>query len=305
MLRFCFFLTLVAIGLYFAARVYLRSEGTKQRVVSSLKEITGAPVELEDADIGVLGGTTLHGLRLYQTSKGDDEPWVDIGTVETDISAIDLLRGVMPKKLTLRDPAVTLHLDRSGQLLTHLPEGAGLLAAPEARTLPDVRIVGGKATVRQDGRPALVVQGVGLTLRPESNRIVLSGSVSDSDWGDWSLDGSLNQADRSLSVTLRTDRAVATQQKLLSLPCIPDAVWREVEAAGPTAVDFTFRYDPKGPAHYRVALSSRRSVDCVAGTRPSPGQRSRRDRHRGWTGHAGSRPGPRLWWSHRDDRKHL
>jgi len=253
--RLLVLLVLVAVGLFVAARVYLRSAGTRQRVVSRLEEIYGGPVELQEAEIGVLGGTSLHGLRLFQADKSDDEPWVNVGTVETDISALDLLRGVTPKKITLRDPSLTLHLNRSGRLLTALPEGAGLPVG-QGGTWPDIRVEGGQVTIRQDGRPALVVQGVGLAVRPDGTRMAVTGAVSDSDWGEWSLDGSLDPADGSLTVRLKTDRAAVTQDKLLRLPFVPGAVWHEVEASGTTAVDFTFRHDPNAGSvnHYRVAL---------------------------------------------------
>ncbi len=255
LLRLLTLLVILALVLYLAARVYLTSEATRQRVVAHLQDITGGPVELQEADIGVLGGSLLHGLRFFQSDRADDEPWITVGTVETDISAVDLLRGAMPKKIILRDPAVTLRLDRAGRLLTQLPEAVGMVAGQGGGTLPDIRIEGGQVTIRQDGRPALVVPGLRLAVH-QDNRIAINGTISDHDWGEWTLDGSLDPADGSFTVVLKTERTAVTQERLLQLPYVPPAVWHEVEASGATAVEFTFRHDPNARVseHYRVVL---------------------------------------------------
>ncbi len=241
----------LVVGLAVATRFYLRSDKVRHQVVTHLEALYGGPVEVEDADIGVLGDSTLQGLRFYEPGKTGQPPWARVGKVKTDVSALDLLRGVMPKDVTLTDPVVMLRLDREGHLLTQLPAtGKG-----EA-TLPGIHVEGGQVTVQQEGRPELVVKGVRADLRPDGARLAITGTISDSEWGDWSLDGSIDRGAGSLTTSLKTDRADVTQDKLLRLPVVPAAVWKEVEATGKTPVEFTFRHDPRAKRvnHYRVEL---------------------------------------------------
>ncbi len=241
----------LVIGLGIAARVYLRSDGVRRQVATRLGEMYGGRVEVGEADVGVTGDTSLYDLRFYQA--GDDAqaaPWASIGTVTADVSALDLLRGVTPHDLTLTGATVNLRLDSQGHLLTRLPE------TTSGASLPTIHIKDGKVTVAQEGRPELAVGGLGADLRPDGSRIAVTGTISDAHWGNWSLDGSVDRAAGFLSVTLKTDRADVTQDKLLSLPVVPAAVWKEVKAQGPTPVEFTFRHDPKAERvdHYRVEI---------------------------------------------------
>jgi hypothetical protein len=245
-------LALLGAGLTIAARVYLRSDRVRRQVAARLEELYGGRVEVEETDIGLLGDSSLHGLRLHESNRSDEEPWVRVGTVKTDVSALDLLRGVMPRQITLTDPAVTLRLDRAGHLLTQLPE------TPAAEgPVPEIRIEGGRVTLRQEGRPEMVVNGIRAEVQPDGDRLTLKGEISDPEWGDWSLDGAADRAAGSLTFTLKTDRAEVTQDKLLRLPEVPPGVWKEVEAQGVTPVEFTFRHDPRTKAvnHYRVVLN--------------------------------------------------
>jgi translocation and assembly module TamB len=247
-------LVILAGGLFLAGHFYLTSDGARRRVVSRLEEAYGGPVEVEQAELGVLGGSTLRGLRLYEPGRPGEAPWATLGTVTADVSALDLLRGVKPKDITLTDPAVTLRLDRKGRLLTHLPQtGQG------ETTWPAIHVEGGQVTVRQEGRPEMVVRGIKADLRGQGQELSLSGGVKDDYWGEWSIvTGSVDPAAGAVAVNLSTNRADVTQDKLVRLPFVPAAVWNEVKAQGTTMVDFTFRHDPHaaegGQDHYRVDL---------------------------------------------------
>jgi uncharacterized protein involved in outer membrane biogenesis len=242
---------ILVIGLTVAARVYVRSDRVRQQVAGRLEAMYGGPVAVESADIALLGNSTLHGLRFYEPGQEGQAPWASVGTVKTDVSVLDVLRGVAPRDITLTDPAVTLSLDRDGRLLTRLPETGQVEA-----TFPTVHVTGGQVTVRQEGRPDMVVKGVSAELKPEENRLAVIGAISDPEWGDWSLGGTIDRAAGSLTATLKTDRADVTPEKVLRIPVVPAAVWKEVEARGQTPVELTFRHDPKASPvnHYRVEL---------------------------------------------------
>ncbi len=244
-------LVILVIGLFTAARAYLRSDAARREVASHLEAVYGGPVEVDGADIGVLGDSTVRGLRLYEEGQPGQAPWASAGSVKTDVSVLDLLRGVTPKDITLDDAAVTLRLDRDGHLLTRLPE-TKTTGAP----VPGVHVAGGQVTVQQEGRPEMVIKGIRAEMRPDGDRLIVDGNVSDPYWGTWTLGGSLDRAAGALTATLKTDRADVTQEKLLRLPVVPEVVWKEVEAQGATPVEFTFRHDPadKRSNHYRVVL---------------------------------------------------
>jgi hypothetical protein len=248
---------LVLVGaVIIAGRVYLSSSRFQQQVVSRLQETYGGPVAVQSADIGMLGNTELHGLRLYEPGKEGEDPWATFQTVTMDVSALDLLRGEMPRHMTINDPSVELRFDRDGHLLTQLPQQA---TGAKLASLPTIHIDGGQVIVRQVGRPEMMVKGITARAEPESGRLSLSGTVKDDYWGDWSLrDAEVDPATGVVKATLSADHAEVTQDKLLRLPIVPAAVWREVEAQGTTPVTFTFRHDPTAKPgeqnHYRVEL---------------------------------------------------
>ena len=128
-------------GLFVAGHFYLTSDSARRRVASRLEEVYGGPVEIDEADLGVLGDSTLRGLRLYEAGKAGEAPWATFGTVKTDVSVLDLARGVMPRRITVDDASMTLRIDRSGRLLMHLPEGA---TRSREGALPDIHVEGYK-----------------------------------------------------------------------------------------------------------------------------------------------------------------
>src|SRR5262249_12420700 len=90
-------LVILAVGLLIAGRIFLTSDIARRHVASHLEEVYGGPVEVEGADIGLFGGSSLRGLRLYEPGRPEDAPWASAGSVRADVSALDLLRGVTPK----------------------------------------------------------------------------------------------------------------------------------------------------------------------------------------------------------------
>jgi uncharacterized protein involved in outer membrane biogenesis len=247
-------LVLLIAGLLLAGRLYLASDSGRRQVASRLEEAYGGPVEVADADIGILGKSTLRGLRLYEPgAPAGSAPWASAQEVQADVSALDMLRGVTPRSLTLTGAAITLQFGRDGRLLTRLPEREN---APGTANVPNVHVAGGEVTLRQEGRQEMVVKGINGDVRNEGATLRVDGTVKDDYWGDWSLRGSVDPAAGSLTATLDTNRAEVTPEKLARLPVMPQAVWEEVKASGPTPVEFTFRHDPREKVanHYRVSL---------------------------------------------------
>ncbi len=246
-------LTVVVLaGLYLAGRAYLASDRTRRQVESQLAEVYGGAVAVESASVGMVGDSSLHGVRLYEAGASEPAPWAVFESVQTDVSALDILRGKTPQLVTLTGADITLSFNAEGKLLTHLPE-----TKSRGGSLPTIHIEKAKVTLRQEGRPEMVVIGIQMELHPQDGQLTLSGTISDDYWGRWSLDGKVDTATSSLTTTLKTDRADVTQEKLDRLPVIPKSVWDVVNASGPTPVEFTYRHEPgaKLPERYTVVLN--------------------------------------------------
>lgn len=248
-------IVLVLIGvLFFAARSYLRSHSAARQVAARLEAVYGGRVHLDDVDIGT-GGSSLHGLRLYEAGSDQPEhPWLTVDDTEADVSAWDLIRGeVMPHHLNVSGAKLLLRFNREGRLLTALPKTGG-----EHTQLPTVRVQQSQVTIRQEGRPEMVLHGVSAELTTQENRLMLTGGVADPRWGTWSLSGSAAADRKSGSATLKTGTMHITQAMLNDLPLVPAKVWQEVQAEGDTPVELSVAFSASEPkqesVHLRVTL---------------------------------------------------
>ncbi len=234
-------------------RSYLTSQHVADQIATRLAAAYGGPVLLDKASVGVVGSSTLAGVRLFEPDgQTSDDPWIVIEHAQADVSLWNLLGGgdAMPRKVTLNGAAITLRFDKAGHLATRLPKVKG---EPEA--LPSFRIEHGQFTLRQEGHPDLVVTGVDAKIHAEGDGLVLSGTASDSYWGDWLLDGFLNQKAGITSITLKTAHVHVTQAILDQLPFVPAKVWQQVQCEGDTSVELTVTYSPTArKAHYRIVL---------------------------------------------------
>ena len=158
----------------------------KELQANSVATKIGVLVQVDTADVGMSGESSLHGLRVFQAGEdAKQEPFVTVGGVSADVSALDLLSGKTPTAITLTGAAIDLHYDAAGHLLTHMPKpqtGGG--------PLPRVHIENGKLTLNQDGRPPMVIQGIKADL-VSAGGLKVTGASADPFWGDWTLEGGL------------------------------------------------------------------------------------------------------------------
>jgi translocation and assembly module TamB len=247
------FLLVAGLGLFIAARVYLSSHAVAGQVSTRLQAMLGAPVQVDTADVGMTGDSSLHGLRVFEA--GEDvkpEPFITVGHVSADVSAWDLLAGKTPKTVTLTGAAIALHFDAAGRLLTHLPKpqtGGG--------PMPRVLIANGKLTLSQDGREPMVIQGIKAELVGAGADLKATGTIVDPFWGDWTLSGDLTNESGAVDLTLTAKNVAVDKVRLTGLPFIAPAVWREVLVEGKTPCDFNVHFELKDnpTMHYRVALA--------------------------------------------------
>ncbi len=256
--RIVFILVIVVIligVLAIAGWGYLRSHSAARQLAARLEAVYGGRVRLDNVDIGT-GGSSLHGLRLYE-SKGDEsaEPWLTVEDTDTDVSAWDLLKGlVMPHHLAVSGAKLLLRFDQNGRLLTKLPN-----TGSRHIEWPTVQVKQSQVTIQQEGRLEMVVHGLSGDLTNQNGRLVLTGAVVDPHWGDWSVNGHIEADEQSGTAALKTQKTMhVTQAMLHDLPLIPTKVWQEVQAEGDTPVELQVRFNLKDSkqerVHYQVAL---------------------------------------------------
>ncbi len=245
---------LVVLGLllFEVGRRLLTSHYVTEQVASRLAKIYGGPVQVERVQIGV-GGSSLQGLRLDPVgSAAGQEPWLVVQKITTDVSLWDVVRGaVMPRHMTLTGAAITLRFDREGRLLTELPSESGTTIP-----IPEIHILGSQLTLEQEGRPAMKITGVAGTVQPENGTLVVSGSIKDPAWGDWTLQASWDRPAATGSARLSCPRLHLTQAKVESLPLVSSSIWEDVNhLQGDTRVELQVNCDsPGGKPQLRLTL---------------------------------------------------
>lgn len=241
-----------------AARWYLSSRHAANQVQARLAETLGTRVRIEAVNLGFGGRSTLAGLRVYETDAApDDEPLLTAAAVETDASAWELVRGERPRDVLLLDPHLVLRFDESGRLVSRLPR------AGEPADIPHFVVGSGTVTLKQQGRPDLVVGGVTADLSPDGNDLLLVSDFDDPRWGKGHLTGDYDGATGVVEGTLKTGEVHLTADELAALPFVPAETWRQVRCEGDTTAEIRLRIRTRGTApgavRYRVALAPRRT----------------------------------------------
>ncbi len=233
-----------------ATQHYLASQHALAVLTSRLQAAYGGPVQVARMHVG-WQGSSVSQVQLYeQQAQAADPPWAIIQDVQADVSPLSLLGGtVLPQALTLRAAAVTLRFDPKGRLVTRLPS-----TTTAVQTLPAVRLEQGQLTLRQEGRPDMVITGIDATARDQGDGLVLEGTLTDPYWGHWSIQGTFYRTGSS-QLTLKTPQVHVRQEMLERLPFVAPKVWQHVQVEGDTPVEFTLRLDRAAEkVHYRVSL---------------------------------------------------
>ena len=221
-------LLLVGLAAFQGCRSLLASQYVANKVMARLSKTYGVPVTLKSVNLG-FRGTSIRDLRLYaagQEARPPAEPWLVVDQVDTDLTLWQALRGQTNlHHLTLKGTSVTLHFAADGRLLTQLPLDEGSTGA-----MPEVRLVDGRAVLRQDGRPPMTLAGIDANVHTEADALVLAGRIDDSDWGDWTIKGDWNVKTKKGSAALQSSRTHLTQTRVEEVPLVPASIWRKVNA---------------------------------------------------------------------------
>lgn len=236
--------------------VYLSSGLATGRVAARLQAAYGAPLALNNADIG-WRTSELQGLQLFEAGPdAPTEPWAVANGVGAELPLWDVIWGkTSPEGVVLRGASVTLRFDADGKLLTQFPRPQ---SAPDGVGKIDLR--DGTVTLCQDGHPPLVVTNVDLEVSREGDLVVASGTARKGSWGVWVVGATWNRVTNETVLTMKTPKnqpVEFTLADLRELPFVSEKVWKEVDISGATTVDLTMRRTHQ--SHYRIVLDVTRA----------------------------------------------
>lgn len=227
---------------------YLRSGSARDLAATEFKARLGSDVRVEELTTGT-GSTSV---RFAVPGRDAATPLVS-GVVRLDASVFGLATGRTPEVVTLEDANVTIHLDRDGKILDPVPKPP----AGKGGKLPEIRVVGAKVHVLQDGRPDFHVAGVSATLTEADGRLAIAGKVFDDAYGEWKLAG--DWATNGATGTVHADtveRIGLTPAKLRAIPVIPAATWTTVEVDGQALVAVRVGLGENGEWFWHVELDA-------------------------------------------------
>jgi translocation and assembly module TamB len=202
-----------------------------------------------------LGGSSAGATGL--ALRDGSEVWATADRVTTDLSLPGVLRGrTSPRRVTIDGAKLTVRVGRDGRVLTAVggssPGGGG--------TPPVVVVRNAEVTVRQEGRPELVVKRVQGRLAPYGGRLQLAGRSDDPEWGPAEAYGEFDPSFRSGRVTLSSKRPIAVDpRKVECIPFVPPAVWANIVPHGRVDANLTTEYG-RGATGVRVELGLRRAT---------------------------------------------
>jgi hypothetical protein len=247
-------LLLTAVLLLIGVRLFLSSSYVAGRAAASLEKLYGGTVRVGGADIG-LGGTVLTGVELFEKNDGpQQQPWLTVDRLETDLSLGDVLGGRDPTRVVLKGVTVRLRFDADGRLLTRLPAPAQ--SSGGTGRLPEVELVNGRVLLLGTSDRQVAFDHVAATLKPQAGKNVLAGTGQNAAWGSWTVAGTLDLAQDTVKVLLNSNCSVhVTQGMLRALPLVPASVWDDVELEGDTPVSVALSHRGAAGGSSRVTLA--------------------------------------------------
>lgn len=223
--KFTALMAFVAVMLTGAARFgvgrFLSSTRGKAMVADRLGSALGMPVEVSEVEVG--DDTSSFRFRVMDPADPKAEV-LNVHSASANVSATDFMTGrVAPSSLNLTGAALTLRVGADGQVLTPLPA----LPGPNG-TVPTVATTNGRVCIRQEGRPDFVVSGVNLTIEPTGQTVVVSGTVNDPKWGEWTIRGEADRRTRTGWVELTSNDAPLDPELLATIPFVSPNLFAEV-----------------------------------------------------------------------------
>ena len=234
-------------------------------LVSKIEELAGCKVEIQSWWLnGESSGVV--GLQLMDGGSAGERAFAQASRITTDLSLGSLLQGrFLPRRISLDQPEYVLVLDKEGRLLSTLGVANTETASPPE--LPSIVVQGGTVTVRQEGRPEMVVKQVTARVDPDSTGLALAARTADPRWGPLQAFGHFSRDFQTGKLELRSNGAVSTDPtRVRSIPFVPSEVWENVLPTGEIKIEATL--ERAADAHHSIHLETR--IDLLGTAVRSP-----------------------------------
>ena len=221
-------------------------------------DIADFQIRVNECDLGVFGTTCVRKIDVFETDLKKLEPWLKIGSMETDVSLLRLIAGqVVPESVVVHNASVTLHFDEKGDLLTKLPKSKNN-TPPK---MPRLFLKNADFCLKQDGRPPLIIKGIeGEAWRDEKKDLIFVATLQDEVWGAWNLRARVEPGDGDSELNLNTLEISLSRELLESLPFVPKVTWDHVKLSGITSVMMDLFFDGKKDAvDYKIGLEPKKT----------------------------------------------
>jgi hypothetical protein len=236
---------------WIGARLYLRSGRVARLAAERLSAKFDVNVEIGAGDIGIIDDDSCLNSICVQDKESS---LLTIEELNVDVSALGLLFGAEPTRITLRGVHLHLRFDKEGRLLSPLPKVQG-----EGEPLPRVVIASGQVTLDQEGRAPFTLVGINGELSPDGEDGQFTGTLSDPHWGTWQLTGGFSPAEPSGWLGLANATSEITPERLEKIPFIPPAIWQQVRVEGTIPLEVKLYFAAKSPkVRYHVTFERAR-----------------------------------------------
>ena len=240
-------LLIVVIG----GKLLLSSSIARNTAAKQLTEQLGLPIEVNSLDIG---RTTSASIRIPDTQAGDVSYTLKVGSIDTDVSLMNLIDGsVKPTYVNVTDAELFLRFDADGKILNELPKTKSDGSSSNMQ-IPKVTLKNSTVRLQQTGKPEMKITGISGVFEEVPNGFTLKGETTESEWGAWQVSAKFDATFQTGHIVLTTDKGHLTDQRLRSIPYISNKVWEHVEANGIAKGILTFDYSPTTEFQYNVEL---------------------------------------------------
>lgn len=194
------------------------------------------------------GSAGVVGLKVFDGRTANAPVWAEADRVRTDLSLARVLRAAFaPRRVWLERPKLVIRLDRKGDSLTRFGAGG------RSGRLPIVVANEATVTIRQEGRPEFVVDGVTARLAPDGGQLSLAVRSNQAEWGPFEALGRFDSEFHSGRFEFKTLRGIlANPEKARAIPFVPSAVWDNVAPSGMVDVRLSVDLDRAKAAAFTV-----------------------------------------------------
>jgi hypothetical protein len=242
-------------GAWLGVTSYVNSSYGRQAAGEQLTALVGLPVQVQSLSVGAATTSV-----AFSVADGDSKspaaespPLLKVGTLETDVSLMDLIAGrVSPTTVTAKDVDVLLRLDAENRLLSTVPKASD--AGGGTAAVPVIHLTNLRVRIQQPGHPDFDLPNISGDIRPDGDGYAVTGQTDGSPWGKWAITGRLAPKTGQATITLTADDAPLNADLLRSIPAVPPDTWDHLDPSGRTAATVTLTRRPGVGVDYNVEL---------------------------------------------------